>query len=502
LAQNLVLCYIYAYYRVFGGYMSFAKFSSDFLVETFTLVDNLFIHEYLPECDEKQIKVYLYGLYLCSNPPADNTTDSLCNALNMSEKEILSAYAFFEDLGLCQIVSKDPLEVKYLSLKRANQPPKKYKAEKWNDFNVHLQQLFPERMLTPNEYNEYYSFIDSTKFEPEAMLLVVQYCINLKGMSVRYPYILTVARNWASEGVRTAQDVEKRLEEYDAQTDDMQKLLSALSRKGGADLEEKQMLLKWTRSWGYTLDAIIIAAKTLKGSKTFQKLDAKLDEFYRMSIFSAEEMEDYNKHLEELRTLTIDINKNLGVFYESFEHEIEVYVSPWTSKGFEADALKKIAHHCFLSNVRTLEGMNNVVGKFYQKGLLTSASIDAYIDEQIKKDERIKKIIEATGRTRGVTAQDREYYETWSAVWLFDDSVILYAAEQAANRTYPLPYVNQILSAFKSEGVKTVEDARKVALPSTNQANKSHDYDERTYSQEELRSVITSIDGLNVNDDV
>lgn len=480
--------------------MGFAKFSSDFLMETFTLVDNLFINEFLPECDEKQIKVYLFGLYLCSNPPKDNSVDALCSALNMSEKEILSCYKFFEDMGLVQIVSQEPLEVKYLSLKRSNQPPKKYKSEKWNDFNVHLQQLFPERMLTPNEYNEYYSFIDSTKFDADAMLMVVQYCINLKGVNVRYPYILTVARNWAQEGVKTVSDVEERLEEYDRQHDDMTQVLSALGRKGSAELEEKQMLLKWTRSWGYSLDAILTAAKTLKGSKTFAKLDGKLDEFYRMSIFSAEEMADFNKHLEDLRNLAIAINKNLGVFYESFEHEIEVYISPWTAKGFEEDALKKIAHHCFLSNVRTLEGMNNVVNKFYAQGLLTADSIDNYIDAQIRQDEKIKKIIEATGRTRNVTAQDREYYHTWSAVWLFDDSVIVYAAEQAAGRTYPLPYVNQILSLFKAEGVKSVEDAKKVALPSASAQKSARDYDERTYSKEELRSVITSIDGLSVDD--
>ena len=480
--------------------MSFAKFSSDFLVETFTLVDNLFINEYLPACDEKQIKVYLYGLYLCANPAKDNSIDALCAALNMSEKEILSAYSYFEDLGLCQIVSKEPLEVKYLSLKRANQPPKKYKAEKWNDFNVHLQQLFPERMLTPNEYNEYYSFFDATKFEPEAMLLVVAYCINLKGMGVRYPYILTVARNWAAEGVRTASDVEEKLAEYDRQHDDMQKVLAALGRKGGAELEEKQMLVKWTRSWGYELEAVLTAAKTLKGSKTFAKLDEKLDEFYRMSIFSAEEMKDYAKHIEKLRTLTIDINKNLGVFYESLEHEIEVYVSPWVARGFEESALIKIAHHCFVSNVRTLDNMNAVVNKFYSMGLLTSASIDDYVATQLRQDENIKRIIEATGRTRNVTNQDRAYYHTWTAEWLFDDSVIIYAAEQAAGRTYPIPYVNQILSIFKSEGVKTVEDAKKVALPSATSQKAARDYDERTYSNEELKSVITSIDGLNVED--
>ena len=480
--------------------MSFAKFSSDFLMETFTLVDNLFINEYLPECDEKQIKVYLYGLYLCANPQKDNQLDKLCSALDMSEKEIFAAYKFFEDMGLVQIVSKEPLEIKYLSLKRANQPPKKYKSEKWNDFNVHLQQLFPERMLTPNEYNEYYSFIDATKFDADAMLMVVQYCINLKGVNVRYPYILTVARNWAQEGVKTVSDVEERLEEYDRQHDDMTAVLSALGRKGAAELEEKQMLLKWTRSWGYSLDAIIMAAKTLKGSKTFAKLDAKLDEFYRMSIFSAEEMADFNKHIEELRNLAIAINKNLGVFYESFEHEIEVYISPWTAKGFEEDALKKIAHHCFLSNVRTLDGMNNVVNKFYTQGLLSAKSIDDYIDAQIRQDEKIRKIIEATGRTRNVTAQDREYYHTWSAVWLFDDSVIIYAAEQAAGRTYPLPYINQILSIYKAENVKSVDDAKKIALPTSSAQKVARDYDERTYSKEELNSVITSIDGLSLDD--
>jgi len=97
--------------------MSFARFSSDFLVETFTLVDNLFINEYLPYCDEKQIKVYLYGLYLCSNPATDNSIDALCSRLDMKETEILSAYGYFEDMGLVQIISREPLEIKYLSLK-------------------------------------------------------------------------------------------------------------------------------------------------------------------------------------------------------------------------------------------------------------------------------------------------------------------------------------------------------------------------------------------------
>lgn len=474
--------------------MSFARFSSDFLMETFTLVDNLFINEHLPYCDEKQIKVYLYGLYLCANPDKQNTVAELCARLDMTENDVLSAYAYFEDMGLVQIVSKQPLDVKYLSLKRSMQTPKKYKSEKWNDFNVHLQQLFPERMLTPNEYNEYYSFIDESKIEQDAMLMIVQYCINLKGMSVRYPYILTVARNWVADGVRTASDVEDKLSEYDKQSEQMQKVLAALGRKGGAELEEKQMLLKWTRSWGYELDAVLTATKTLKGAKTFKKLDQKLDDFYRLSIFTSEEMLDYQAHREHLKDLAVAINKNLGVYYESFEHEIEVYIVPWTAKGFEDEALKKIAHNCFVGNVRTLDGMNAVVEKFYKQGLLSANSIDEYIASQIELDGKIRKIIEKTGRTRSVTGTDREYYRTWSVTWGFDDEVILYAAEQAVGKTYPTPYVNQLLSAYKANGVQTVEQAKKCAISNTKTHEKT--FEEREYSHEELQSVITSIDSL------
>lgn len=478
--------------------MSFAKFSSDFLMETFTLVDNLFINEHLPYCDEKQIKVYLYGLYLCANPSVDNSMQNLCARLDMTESDIISAYEYFDDMGLVQIVNKQPLEVKYLSLKKSMQAPKKYKSEKWNDFNSHLQQLFPERMITPNEYNEYYTFIDESKIDMNAMLMIIQYCINVKGMNVRYPYVLTVARNWVADGVRTVSDVENKLSEYDKQTEQMQKVLQALSRKGGADLEEKQMLLKWTRSWGYDVDAILAAIKTLKGHKSFKKLDQKLDEFYRMSIFSAEEMTDYQAHREHLKDLAISVNKNLGVFYESFEHEIEIYIVPWTAKGFADEALTKIAHHCFISNVRTLDGMNNVVGKFYAQGLLTPQSIDEYLAAQIKQDTRIKKIIEKSGRSRGVTATDREYYRTWTVTWGFDDDLIEYAAEQAVGRTYPTPYINQLLSNYKAHGITTVEQAKNYIPPV--QAQYKPNFDERKYTQEELRSVITSIDSLSDDD--
>ncbi len=479
--------------------MSFAKFSSDFLMETYTLVDNVFINEYLPCCDENQIRVYLYGLYLCVNPTNDNSVDSLCEKLDMQRGEVLEIYKFFEELGIVKIISETPLEVKYLSLKNSMQSPKRYKKEAWNDFNTQLQQLFPDRMIMPNEFNQYYIFLDETKLDKDAMLMIVQYCINLKGNNVKYPYILAVARNWVADGVRTSADVEKKLDDYEQQSEQMQQVLYALSRKGGADLEEKQMLLKWTRSWGYDLDAILTAIKIQKGSKSFKKTDQKLDEFYRMSIFSKEEILDYQAQRERLKETAIAVNKNLGVYYESFDHEIEVYIAPWIAKGFDQTALELIAHHCFVSNIRALDGMNNVVNKFYAQGLLTSQSIDEFLSAQMQQDAKIRKIIEKTGRSRGVTLTDREYYRTWTATWGFDDDVILYAAEQAVGKTYPTPFVNQLLSNYKSAGITTIEQA-KLYKPQNKTAQYQPNFKEREYTPEELQSVITSIDSFNEED--
>ena len=352
----------------------------------------------------------------------------------------------------------------------------------------------------------YYNFPsgNGAVMDRDAMLMIVRYCIELKGESVRYPYILTVARNWANEGVRTVADVERKLDEYEAQSEDMRAVLSALGRKGGAELEEKQMLTKWTRSWGFTLPAVLEAAKSIKAGKTFRKLDARLDEFYRMGVFTADEMKEYNARREHLQELAVNINKTIGVFYESLDHVIEVYTSPWLNKGFSEDALLTVAHYCFLSGIRTLEGMNGVVEKFYSQGLLTVDAVNGFIGEQVAQDERIKKIVEATGRERAVTASDRSYYRTWSGAWGFSDDVILYAAELSAGRSFPASAVNRLLSEWKSQEVHTVEDARRAAQEHSDRAprrpSSSKNFDERNYTDDEIRSAMVSIDDLEDED--
>lgn len=467
--------------------MSFCRFTNEYLIDNYTFIDNLFVSEYLPYAPENAVRVYVYGLYLCSNPVSkDNSLDSMSASLNLPVEDIVNAYEYWNEQGLVTLTSKTPLEVRYLPVKTSIAPPKKYKPEKYEDFNVALQQLFPTRMITPNEYNEYYNIIESRHIQPEAMLMIIQYCVNLKGVDIRFPYIIAVAKDWANGGVKTCSDVEEKLKEYESTSDNIKAILSALGKKATGELEDREYYLKWSKSWGFEFSAILFAANQCKKKGGMKKLDGLLDKYYKLNLYSIKEMEEYNSHREQLYSIARSVTKTIGLYYETHDYIVESYVSPWVQRGFDEHSITTIAQYCFRRNIRTLEGVNHAINKFYKLGLVSTESINRYLDHLLENDGIISKILEAAGCARSVMSADRDYYNTWSEVWGFSDDMILYAASLAVNTSLPLAYINKILSKWNAEKISTVEDAKKLAtIPSKdNQAPK--DYITRNYSNEEL----------------
>ncbi len=473
--------------------MPFCKFTNESFIDNFTFLDNLFISEYLPYADDNAIKVYVYGLYLCSNPNArDNSIDSMSTVLNLSVDEVVNAYDYWSEQGLVSITSKTPLEVKYLPVKTSIAPPKKYKPEKYSEFNTCVQQLFPSRMITPNEYNEYYNVIESYHLKPEAMLMIIQYCVNLKGGDIRFPYIIAVAKDWANSGIKTCTDVEEKLKEYESTSDNIKAILSALGKKIIGDLEDREYYIKWTKSWGFEFNSILFAAKQCNKKGGMKKLDKLLDNYFRLNLYTPKEMKDYKSHRESLYAIARDVNKTIGVYYESLDYIVESYINPWVQKGFDEHAIITIAQYCFRRNIRTLEGVSHAINKFYKLGLVSTESINRYLDHLLENDEFISKILKEAGCARSVISSDRDYYNTWSDGWGFSDEIILHAASLATSKSLPLPYINQILSRWREEGIKTVEQAKKSSTtlsPSTKTATK--DFITRTYSDEQLAVLFT-----------
>lgn len=486
---------IYEYEKGSEAKMALCRFAGEYLNDNFSLLDNLFIAEFLPVAPESAVKVYIYGLYQCAGLGGGDL-NTFAESLFMDPLEVKESFRYWQELGLVSITSQNPLEVRYLPVKNALSAPKKYNPEKFSAFNAALQELYPSRMITPNEYNKYYDFIETTKMEAEAVLMVVKYCLNLKGSDTRYPYILAVAGEWAKEGKRTVEDVNNRICENEAASEIMTEVMNALGKRMAATFDDRQFYVKWTKTWGFSHEAILLAAKQFKNKGSIRKLDNVLDEYFRMGIFTCEEIGTYAQKRERMYELAKKINKNIGVYYESLDHVVEYYISEWLKKGFDDDSLLTLSRYCFMHSIRTLEGMNEVISKFFKLGLINTESINEYIDKMLKRDEFIKKIILACGSSRAVTAADREFYTIWKDNWGFSDEIIEYAAGSQNERMVTFRQINQTLAKFREQNIDTLEKAKKAIKTPVSSKKTKTEYIEREYTKQELDSFFTNIDEI------
>ncbi|MCK9574449.1 MAG: DnaD domain protein [Clostridia bacterium] len=480
--------------------MAFCKFSSEIVIDNSTRVDNLFIDHYLPHAPESCVKVYLYGLYHCGHSDsADNTLEKFSKILGLCEQDILDIFKYWQEEGLIQILNTSPIEIRYIPVKNALNSIKKYDPKKYSAFNEQAQQIIQGRMISEHEYGEYYDNMQVFHIQPEALLMVMQYCINLKGADVGYSYILTVAKNWAMQGITTSETVENKLKEFENNMGEIKEVLNALKLKRPANFDEMQMFIKWNKEMSFTLGAILCAAKKLKGKGGFERLDSKMLKYYENKKFSALEIENYESEKNNLFNLAREINKLIGVYYENVEAIVDNYITDWTQKGYSPDTLKQIASYCFKSNIRTLDGMNNAILKFYKLGITTIEMLNDYTSGVLATDNLIKEILSTSGIERMVTSFDRDYYRTWTNSWHFNYDLIVYSATLANGKREPLAYMNKILSTWLNNKVDTIEKAKSQGAPqiTAEYANKSK-VTERSYSTEELKTLFDNIDEVDV----
>lgn len=477
--------------------MSLCTRSKESREDGYTMVENAFVDAFMPQCDPTALKVYLYGLYLCSDPLSqDNTLSHVCDALALSQQEVTQAFGYWADRGLLDIVGYDPLQIRYRSARTAT-AVRHYKKEKFADFNAQLEALFPSVVFAnPNQYLPYYDFIEESKIKPEVMLMIIRYCVNTKGEKIRSNYVLAVARNWVSEGVRTLEDVEARIRQMELASEALRSVAAAVGKKSELTLEDKQYYLKWTDNWGFGLDSVLTAAKQCKNKGGFARLDALLDEYFRNNCLSPVDIERYAQSKRRMRDCAAQIVKRLGLWYDSLDFVVEKYVAPWTSKGFDADALCLIAEYCFTNSIRTLEGMQSAVQKFYKHGCMSVAAIQEHLGDLVRVDRMIRDLLEQSGCARNVTAQDRTLYATWTNDWGFATDALLYAARQEQGKPFAFNRMHRYLGRCHAAGAHTVEQMQRIPQQEATAPKSDFNNHDRKYTKEDLSAFFNDFDSL------
>ncbi len=419
-------------------------------------VENKFIMEYMPYADGDYVKVYLYGLSLASRKSdPDDTFARLCRRLDLDEATVSAAIDYWSDLGLMTRLGDD---ITYLPCRSARPKIKKYDVDKYAEFNRQAQLYIAARQIAPNEYNEYYALMEKFELEWQAMVLIVKYCVDLKGENVSCPYILSVARNLAQDGYRTHDDVADRLEEYGVYYNDLCAVMNALGGKR-PDHDAVQLYKKWLKVYKFDKSVVLYVAQNIKRGG-IATLDYKLTSYRDASLFTADAIAAFETERKEMYALAKSINKALGVFYENVDFEIAEYVKPWLKLGFQPSALTAIADYCMRNNLKTLSDLDAVVRDFFAAGVVSASDVKERTDRENRYDDKIAALMRIFGMKGAVKNPFRAYYAEWTDKLDMQEDAILLAAESAVGKTDPFAYTNAVLSAWHSSGISTAEAAK------------------------------------------
>ncbi len=434
--------------------MPFCSFSKDFAESAFTSVENKFITKYLPEADGDAVRVYLYGLYLCASAQ-EFDAENAARLLRITPARLADIFGFWEECGLVNVLSRSPLLVEYLPVSAAVGKPKPLRPEKYAEFNRELFSILQraEKFLKPYEHQKILEFLENNPMQPQAFLLVVEYCAKKDGNKLTLQHILHAAQKLVANHLYTYEQVEAEYADFNANTNLLGELFARLGLFRKPREDDAALLTKWQRL-GLEREVILVAADSLpRGS--MQSLDTLLCELAEKDVKEAKQAKEYLERRSELIRLVYQIARSLNVKVDQPVHFLETYLEGWVERGYDGESLPPLAVLAGRLGYGFAE-MDGLLGELYARGIVDAESVTEYCREQnarLKLIQNIEKICGVVKKTQGAL----EMAATWKA-WNFSDAMILEAAKRSANASSPLAYINRLLSEWKRLGVFTLSE--------------------------------------------
>lgn len=116
--------------------------------------------------------------------------------------------------------------------------------------------------------------------------------------------------------------------------------------------------------------------------------------------------------------------------------------------------------------------------------MISAESIVTYMQGEATEQDFLSEVLAACGLTRRVNNWDRECLKNWRN-WNFSDEMILKAAQLAAGKSSPVPYITSVLSSWKSQNIfspDALEKDARTAFRTAENADKSAEFKKKVQS--------------------
>jgi len=276
------------------------------LILSDTTVPDIFISEYLPGIDPLSIKIYLYCLYL-NKKNEEVSLEGLSKALGIEQSLLYEKILAMQTFGIVSLL-KNSITIEDLKMKEIDKlyrPRIALKTEE-SDVNTNISKeqnqsiksisdKFFSGQMSSSWYTEIDFWFEKHGFDPEVMFMLFQHCCSNNVMTK--PYIRKVAENWANKNIRTAQQLEKYLEDYENYKSIKAQVCKKLRISRSMYEYEEIIIEKWYFTYGYCFEIIEIALKksVYRSNATLGTFDNIIGEWYKNGLKSISDIQKYEE---------------------------------------------------------------------------------------------------------------------------------------------------------------------------------------------------------------
>ena len=460
-----------------------------------TVVENIFIREFLPTAPEGAVKVYLYGLMQCQQGTGAGSLSAFARDLGYSETEVQEAFAYWQEQGLVLIQNKPMFAVFYLDIHNAL--PQDNSVYTDTEYNQQLQTLFAPKVINPTELARVYDWTDVFSIEKQAVVLLIQYgqskLSNLEKASARrqVSYIDKIARQWNEEGVRTVDDANAWLSAQAEQDSGLTSVLQRLGLHRSATAPERELYQKWL-SMGFSADAIIAAADRTVAVRnpSFDTLDGILTDFDAQGQHEAAAIEGDQSH-----ALCKEVLQALGLSRATPSASQLASYREWAAAGNSHERILLACEVCKQRKTLRFADVAATLSTWQAHKLRGVKSIRNFEKKRAAQRELMLQCFARMGDSRRkVDDADLALAEQWTQTWALPEEVIFFAAECSHGARSPYRMIKRLLEQWHTQHIDSVSAAR-IAFKASGGAQKPQENQALSYAQrsEEERGDLDSL---------
>lgn len=434
-------------------------------------------------------KLYLYGLLRGSA----QDFEQISAELNLSIAKLTESFEALISLGL---LSRDADARVYdygvVPVERTDEAEAVYDN---TEFNLQLQALFSDRILSMRDYSAFYECKDVYGLPETVVLMLAEDCIVSHKAKNRLPmsFVRMRGREWAEEGINTVALAEQKMESERSEKDGVKEVLRLLGMRKNPSEEEEKLYHKWTKQWGFSQGGIraSMVATTKAQYPSMKYLDAILKELYGLGKVTYNDISEHFLTAEQADETLKKLMGRIGTPRRTVSEEQRKMYSRWRTMGFEEQEILYAGSIASQKGAGTFEHIDKILTGWRMKGIVRMDDIAAMLKSEEARKDATEHFMSRAGVEKSVTKTDIERYERMQRKYGYSEEIMLFAAECAYGYSSPMRAAETILSGWKNANVTTLEQAR--------MENKKHRerkrsgepaFEERNYTREELDARI------------